>query len=64
LFGQFFQGKATEQLLEEGVKPEHLNEYRLGNILDEVDTAGLSELFLEISLAAANKFGVKRETSP
>jgi transposase len=63
LFGQFFQGKATEQLLGEGVKPEHLNDDWLGNVLDEVYTAGLSELFLEISLAAANKFGVKRETA-
>jgi transposase len=63
LFGQFFQGKATEQLLGEGVKPEHLNDDRLGDVLDEVYAAGLSELFLEISLAAANKFDVKRETA-
>jgi transposase len=63
LFGQFFQGKATEQLLGEGVKPEHLNDDRLGDVLDEVYAAGLSELFLEISLAAANKFEVKRETA-
>lgn len=56
LFGQFFQGKATEKLLGEGVKPEYLNDDRLGNVMDELSTAGLSELFLEISLAAANKF--------
>jgi transposase len=59
LFGQFFQGKATEQLLGQGVKPEHLNDDRLGNVLDELYAAGLSELFLEISLAAANKFEIK-----
>jgi transposase len=46
LFGQFFQGKATEKLLGEGVKPEHLNDDRLGNVMDELSTAGLSELFL------------------
>ena len=63
LFGQFFQGKATEQLLGEGVKPEHLNDDRLGNVLDELSAGGLSELFLEISLAAANKFEIKRETA-
>jgi transposase len=63
LFGQFFQGKATEQLLGAGIKPEQLNDDRLGNVLDELYTAGLSELFLEISLAAAYKFGVKRETA-
>ena len=63
LFGQFFQGKATEQLLGKGIKPEHLNDDRLGNVLDEIHEAGLSELFLEISLAAAAKFEVKRETA-
>lgn len=63
LFGKFFQGKATEQLLGEGIKAEHLNDDRLGNVLDEVYAAGLSELFLEISLAAAAKFEVKRETA-
>jgi transposase len=63
LFGQFFEGKATEQLLGQGIKPEHLNDDRLGNVLDELYTRGLSELFLEISLAAANKFEIKRETA-
>jgi transposase len=63
LFGQFFQGKATEKLLGEGVKPKHLNDDRLGNVMDELSTAGLSELFLEIGLAAANKFELKRETA-
>ena len=63
LFEQFFQGKATEQLLGEGIKPEHLNDDRLGKVLDKVYEAGLSELFLEISLAAADKFEVKQETA-
>ena len=63
LFGQFFQGKATEQLLGKGVKPEHLNDDRLGNVLDELYGAGANELFLEISLAAAEKFEVKQETA-
>ena len=63
LFGKFFQGKATEQLLGKGVKPEHLNDNRLGNVLDKIYAAGLSELFLEISIAAANKFEIKRETA-
>jgi transposase len=63
LFEKFFQGKATEQLLGLGVKPEHLNDDRLGNVLDEIEAGGLSELFLEISLAAADKFEVKRETA-
>lgn len=52
LFEQFFSGKAIEKLLGYGIKPEHLNDDRLGNVLDELYEAGLSELFLEISLQA------------
>ena len=63
LFEQFFQGKATEQLLGFGIKPEHLNDDRLGDVLDELYDAGLSELFLEISLEAARRFGIKQETA-
>ncbi|AFY70840.1 hypothetical protein Pse7367_2582 [Thalassoporum mexicanum PCC 7367] len=34
LFEQFFVGKATEHLLGKGIKPEHLNDDRLGRVLD------------------------------
>jgi len=61
LFEQFFQGKASEQLLGLGIKPEYLNDDRLGNVLDELYDVGLSELFLEISLQAARRFRVKQE---
>jgi hypothetical protein len=60
LCGQFCQGKATEQLWGEVVQPEHLNDDRLGHVLEEVDGAGLNQLFLEFALAAANKFEINR----
>lgn len=63
LFEKFFSGKATEQLLGFGIKPEHLNDDRLGNVLDELYDVGLSELFLEISLQAAHRFEIKQETA-
>lgn len=34
LFEQFFVGKATQHLLGEGVLAEHLNDDRLGRVLD------------------------------
>jgi transposase len=37
LFEKFFVGKATEHLLGEGIRPEHLNDDRLGRILDKKD---------------------------
>jgi transposase len=34
LFSQFFEGKATEHLIGPGVKPEHLNDSRIGRVLE------------------------------
>ena len=36
LFSQFFVGKATEHLIGAGVKPEHLNDSRIGRVLDQL----------------------------
>jgi transposase len=63
LFEEFFQGKAIEQLLGTGIKPEQLNDDRLGKALDELYATGLSDLFLSISLQAAQRFAVKIETA-
>ncbi|MBT9139047.1 MAG: hypothetical protein DDT31_01627 [Syntrophomonadaceae bacterium] len=62
MFNKFFEGIATEHLLGDGVKAEHLNDDRLGQVLDDLYESGLSETFLEISCAAVSKFGVKVET--
>jgi transposase len=63
LFEQFFSGKAIEALLGEGITAEHLNDDRLGNVLDALYTAGLSDVFLDSSLQACHKFDVQVETS-
>ncbi len=36
LFSKFFEGKATEHLIGEGIQPEHLNDDRLGRVLDKL----------------------------
>ncbi len=65
LFEEFFKGKATEQLLGTGIKAEHLNDDRLGKALDELYATGLSDLFLSVSLQAAQRFeGKVSESSP
>lgn len=58
LFEQFFVGKATEHLLGEGIRAEHLNDDRMGRVLDELYEVGLTELFVEVALKAAQRFGV------
>lgn len=58
LFSQFFMGKATEHLIGSGVKPEYLNDSRIGRVLDQLYKKGLSHVFMEIALAAVKRFGV------
>jgi len=51
MFEKFFVGKATEHLLGEGVRPEHLNDDRLGRVLDKLYW-GLTEIFVRVALQA------------
>jgi transposase len=62
LFEKFFVGKATEHLLGEEISPEHLNDDRLGRVLDTLYDAGLTQVFVTVALAAARKFGVKMDS--
>lgn len=59
LFEQFFVGKATEHLLGAGVLAEHLNNDRLGRVLDALYLGGLGPLFIALCMAATRKFGVE-----
>ena len=55
---RFFVANATEHLLGEGVCPEHLNDERLGKVLDDLYEAGITQLFVKIALAVAKKEGL------
>lgn len=58
LFSRFFEGKPTEHLLGEGIKPEHLNDDKLARVLEKLFEGGLTSLFVEIALRAASREGV------
>jgi transposase len=62
LFEQFFYGKATEHLIAPGVRPEHLNDDRLGRVLDKLFEANPSQIFVDVALRAARQFGVRTES--
>jgi transposase len=62
LFSKFFEGKATEHLIGVGIKPEHLNDDRLGRVLDKLYLTGLEQIFTSIALEAAKKFSISTET--
>ena len=53
LFEKFFVGKATEHLLGGGIRLEHLNDDKLGRVLDKLYEAGLTEVFVTVALSAA-----------
>src|SRR5215218_1745448 len=58
LFEQFFVGKATEHLIAEGIEPEHLNDDRLGRVLDKLFEADLTRVFVGVAMKAARRFGI------
>ena len=63
LFAQFFNDKATEHLLGEGILPEDLNDDKIGRILDQLYEFGLDKIFLAISLKACQIYGIDRSYS-
>lgn len=63
LFSKFFEGKATEHLIGEGIQPQHLNDDRLGRVLDKLYLTEPSQIFMGIALAVAQKFNVALDTA-
>jgi transposase len=62
LFDTFFVGKATEHLIGEGVRPEQLNDDKIGRALDKYYQAGTTKIFTAIALKAAMKFQVSMKS--
>lgn len=62
LFSEFFIGKATEHLLGSEIKPEHLNDDRIGRALDSLSNQGLTPLFTSIAILAHQKFKLETKS--
>ena len=58
LFSEFFESKAVSHLLGEGVEAQHLNDDRLGRVLDELYQAGSTALFMRVALQAVERFEI------
>jgi len=63
LFPKFFEGKAIEHLMGEGIQASHLNEYRYSRVLDKLYLVGSSQIFTTIAASAAQKFEIDTGTS-
>ena len=58
LFSEFFEGKPVEHLLGPGVTAAHLNDDRLGRVLDQLFESGTTLFFLKAAMQAVSRFGV------
>ncbi|OKH41624.1 IS4 family transposase [Scytonema sp. HK-05] len=58
MFPKYFETIACEHLIGAGVKPEYLNDDKLGRVMDKLFIKGLDTIFFIIALKAAQKFGV------
>ncbi|BDA66211.1 hypothetical protein CAL7716_003770 [Calothrix sp. PCC 7716] len=64
MFSKFFESRASEHLIGEGVKPKYLNDDKLGRTMDKLFSKGLSTVFLAIALNVIKKFDVSLLSSP
>lgn len=58
LFSEFFESKAVSHLLGEGVEAHHLNDDRLGRVLDDLYEVGTTSFFMQVALQAVNRFAI------
>ncbi len=62
LFPKFFEALPTEYLIGEGIEAKHLNDDRLGRVLDKLYLTGLEDIFLSIALKAIKQFSIGVES--
>ncbi|MFM7370418.1 MAG: IS1634 family transposase [Sphaerospermopsis kisseleviana] len=63
MFPEYFETIACEHLIGTGIKPEYLNDDKLGRVMDKLFIKGLDTIFFIIALKAAQRFGVSLSTS-
>ena len=63
MFPKYFETIACEHLIGAGVKPEYLNDDKLGRVMDKLFIKGLDTIFFIIAVKAAKKFGGSLSTS-
>lgn len=63
MFPKYFETIACEHLIGPGVKPEYLNDDKLGRVMDKLFIKGLNTIFFIIALKAAKKFNVSLSIS-
>ena len=55
---EFFENKAVDVLVGEGIEAEDLNSYSLGRALDRLYEVGVTEVFAHVAASAVRKMGI------
>lgn len=63
LFPHFFEDKATEHLLGKGVEAQHLNDDKIGRVMDKFYKKDLSAIFKKIALVIVEKYQILTKVS-
>lgn len=58
LFPQFFEDKATEHLLGQGIESNHLNDDKIGRVMDRLYEKDLSSIVLKIAWAVVKNYQI------
>ena len=58
LFSQFFEDKGIETLLGAGIKADHINDDKIGRVMDKLYKHGLNKIFMEVVLSVIKKFQI------
>jgi transposase len=61
LFSEFFASKPVSHLLGAGVLASHLNDDRLGRVLDGLYANGTTMFFLKAAMQAVARFGIETD---
>ena len=62
LYEEFFSKKAVKELLGSDINPEHLNDDKLGKVLDKLYDANLTSLFIEIAMKMVRQYEIEMKS--
>ena len=63
LFPKFFEDKPIEHLLGKGIKPEEINDDKIGRVMDDLHKYGLEKMWTSLAINTINKYEINTKYS-
>ncbi|MFM7437697.1 MAG: IS1634 family transposase [Snowella sp.] len=63
LFPKFFEDKPIEHLLGKGIKPEEINDDKIGRVMDDLHQYGLEKTWTSLAINTLNKYEINTKYS-